>query len=98
MTGDFTVTPIFSPNLHEARGYNRGAHVARGQFLVFLQVGRPCMHACAQLAGHTQLDAVAMQPVRAAGAHHAFSDSGVHAGCPVPRCLHAALVHWRCDM
>ncbi len=31
------VVPVFSPNLHEVRAYNRIASLARGQFVVLLQ-------------------------------------------------------------
>ncbi|GIL65006.1 hypothetical protein Vafri_18839 [Volvox africanus] len=34
------VVPVFSANLHEARGYNRAARLARGKYLVLWQVGR----------------------------------------------------------
>lgn len=37
-TGNFTVAAIFSPNLHEARGYNRAASIARAHVMVTLQV------------------------------------------------------------
>jgi hypothetical protein len=33
------VVPVFSHNLHESRGYNRAARVARGRYLVVWQVG-----------------------------------------------------------
>ena len=33
------VVPVFSYNLHEARGYNRLANLARGDVVVILQVG-----------------------------------------------------------
>ena len=34
----FWVVPVLSANLHEARGYNRLAALARGEVLVFMQV------------------------------------------------------------
>ncbi len=37
---DGFVVPVFSPNLHEIRGYNRLARLARGDFLIMMQVGR----------------------------------------------------------
>lgn len=32
------VVPVFSHNIHEARSYNRMASLARGKYLIFLQV------------------------------------------------------------
>lgn len=31
------IMPIFSDNVHESRGYNRGVRLARGEFVVLLQ-------------------------------------------------------------
>jgi len=45
-TGNFSIVPVFSPNVHEARGYNRLAWLARGRYLVVLQddekIPSPC--------------------------------------------------------
>lgn len=32
------LVPVFSANVHEARGYNRAARAARGKYLVIFQV------------------------------------------------------------
>ena len=41
------VVPVFSYNLHEARGYNRAAAIARGKYLIFAQVHvHECMCNC----------------------------------------------------
>ena len=32
------VVPVISDNVHEIRGYNRGIDMARGQYVVLLQV------------------------------------------------------------
>ncbi len=37
--GSFAIVPVFSDNVHEARGYNRAAAAARGAVLVVWQVG-----------------------------------------------------------
>jgi hypothetical protein len=53
-TGDF-ITLVFSPNVHELRGYNRGAAVARGDALVLLQDDDTPTGSCAWLSNLTAL-------------------------------------------
>uniref|UniRef100_A0A7S0R483 Glycosyltransferase 2-like domain-containing protein n=1 Tax=Chlamydomonas leiostraca TaxID=1034604 RepID=A0A7S0R483_9CHLO len=36
-SANFSVVPVFSANVHEARGYNRAAALARGRYIVILQ-------------------------------------------------------------
>lgn len=41
------VVPVFSNNVHEIRAYNRGARLARGKFVIFLQVRAVAAAGCA---------------------------------------------------
>ena len=53
--GDDFVTLVVSPNVHEVRGYNRGAAVARGDTLVLLQDDDAPKGSCDWLASVTRL-------------------------------------------
>lgn len=58
-TGSF-ITLVVSPNVHELRGYNRGAAVARGDTLIFLQDDDAPTGSCEWLSNLTAL--MAAQP------------------------------------
>ncbi len=53
--GDDFITLVVSPNVHELRGYNRGAGVARGGVLILLQDDDTPAGSCAWLSNVTRL-------------------------------------------